>query len=97
LKGRAAYYRRDLALVHHLGYGFHADACAPGILALLESVRERRGLVLELGCGSGTLTRHLVEAGHRVVATDASSRPTPRRTCSSWPGRLSQAPRSFAS
>ena len=53
--------------------------------------------VLELGCGSGTLTRHLVEAGHRVVATDASSRPTPRRTCSSWPGRLSQAPRSFAS
>jgi SAM-dependent methyltransferase len=66
------YYRRDLALVHHLGYGFHADACAPGILALLEPVRERRGLVLELGCGSGLLTRYLVEAGHSVVATDAS-------------------------
>lgn len=30
------------------------------------------GLVLELGCGSGALTRHLVTAGHRVVATDAS-------------------------
>jgi SAM-dependent methyltransferase len=29
--------------------------------------------VLELGCGSGILTRHLVDAGHRVVATDASS------------------------
>jgi SAM-dependent methyltransferase len=69
---RQAYYRRDLALVHHLGYGFHADACAPGILTLLEPVRERGGLVLELGCGSGALTRHLVEAGHRVVATDAS-------------------------
>ena len=66
------YYRRDLALVHHLGFGFHADACAPGILALLEPVRARRGLVLELGCGSGLLTRHLVDAGHRVVATDAS-------------------------
>jgi SAM-dependent methyltransferase len=66
------YYRHDLALVHHLGYGFHADACAPGILALLEPVRDRKGLVLELGCGSGLLTRHLVEAGHRVVATDAS-------------------------
>jgi hypothetical protein len=26
------YYRRDLALVHHLGFGFHADDCAPGIL-----------------------------------------------------------------
>jgi SAM-dependent methyltransferase len=72
LEGRAEYYRRDLALVHHLGYGFHAEACAPGILTLLEPVRERRGLVLELGCGSGALTRHLVEAGHRVVATDAS-------------------------
>jgi SAM-dependent methyltransferase len=28
--------------------------------------------VLELGCGSGLLTRHLVDAGHRVIATDAS-------------------------
>jgi SAM-dependent methyltransferase len=66
------YYRRDLAAVHHLGFGFHADACAPGVLALLEPVRERNGLVLELGCGSGLLTRHLVDAGHRVIATDAS-------------------------
>ena len=30
------------------------------------------GLVLEIGCGSGLLTRYLVEAGHRVLATDAS-------------------------
>ena len=43
------YYRHDLALVHHRGYAFHADACAPGIAALLASVRERDGLVLELG------------------------------------------------
>jgi SAM-dependent methyltransferase len=67
-----SYYRRDLALVHHRGYGFHAQACAPGILALLEPVRARGGLVLELGCGSGLLTRELIGAGHRVVATDAS-------------------------
>jgi SAM-dependent methyltransferase len=66
------YYRRDLALVHHLGFGFHADASAPGILALLEPVRAAGGVVLELGCGSGLLTRHLVDAGHRVIATDAS-------------------------
>jgi SAM-dependent methyltransferase len=68
----ATCYRRDLALVHHRGFGFHADACAPGILALLEPVRERDGLVVEVGCGSGLLTRHLLDAGHRVVATDAS-------------------------
>lgn len=68
----AAPYRRDLALVHHRGFGFHADRCAPGILRLLDPVLQRGGLVLELGCGSGALTRHLVEAGHRVLATDAS-------------------------
>src|SRR5580704_820732 len=65
-------YRRDLAAVHHRGFGFHAAACAPGILALLAPVRARRGLVLELGCGTGLLTKELVSAGHRVIATDAS-------------------------
>jgi SAM-dependent methyltransferase len=65
-------YRRDLALVHHLGFGTHAEQVAPGILNLLEPIGARHGLVVELGCGSGLLTRHLVDAGHRVVATDAS-------------------------
>ena len=68
----APYYRDDLALVHHLGFGFHADACAAGILKLLEPVRQRNGLVVEIGCGSGLLTAHLVDAGLRVIATDAS-------------------------
>jgi SAM-dependent methyltransferase len=66
------YYRRDLALVHHNGFAFHAAACAAGILRLLEPVREREGLVLEIGCGSGLLTQELVAAGHRVIASDAS-------------------------
>jgi SAM-dependent methyltransferase len=66
------YYQEDLALVHHRGFGFHADLCAPGILELLEPVRERDGSVLEIGCGSGLLTRFLTDAGHRVLATDAS-------------------------
>jgi SAM-dependent methyltransferase len=66
------YYRDDLALVHHEGFGHHADVCAPGVLKLLEPIRERDGVVVEVGCGSGLLTRHLVEAGHRVIATDAS-------------------------
>jgi SAM-dependent methyltransferase len=66
------YYRADLARIHHLGFAHHADDCAPGILRLLEPVRERHGVVLEIGCGSGLLTRHLIDAGHRVIATDAS-------------------------
>ena len=66
------YYRRDLARVHHEGFSFHAAKVAPGVLALLEPVRASGGLVLEFGCGSGLLTRELIAAGHRVVATDAS-------------------------
>src|SRR5438105_15705228 len=65
-------YRQDLAAVHHLGFGFHAAACAPGIVDFLAPVRARDGLVLELGCGTGLLTRELIAAGHRVIATDAS-------------------------
>jgi SAM-dependent methyltransferase len=64
-------YQRDLAFIHDRGYGLHADRCAPGILELLSPVSG--GLVLELGCGSGALTRHLLAAGHRVIATDASA------------------------
>ena len=63
---RTPYYRADLALIHHEGFAFHAEDCAPGILSLLESVRSHHGLVVELGCGSGLLTRQLVDAGHRV-------------------------------
>jgi SAM-dependent methyltransferase len=66
------YYRGDLALVHHRGFAFHAEACAPGILGLLDPIRQRSGRVVEIGCGSGLLTAELVGAGHRVVATDAS-------------------------
>ena len=69
------YYRRDLALVHHLGFGFHADGCAPDLVELLAPVRERNGLVLEIGCGSGLLTRvprggGLPRPRHRRVARD---------------------------
>ena len=65
-----SYYQRDLAFIHDRGYGLHADRCAPGILDLLAPVRG--GLVLELGCGSGALTRHLL-ARHGVRASVGTS------------------------
>ena len=64
------YYQHDLALVHARGYGQYADWCAPDIVGLLAPVGG--GLVLELGCGAGALTRHLLDAGYQVIATDAS-------------------------
>lgn len=72
MNAETIYYREELALIHDRGFGFHAALCAPGVLALLEPLRDRGGLILELGCGSGHLTRYLVDAGHRVIATDAS-------------------------
>ena len=54
------------------GSGSTPTHCAPGVLALLEPVLARNGLVVEIGCGSGLLTRYLIDAGHRVIATDAS-------------------------
>lgn len=63
----------ELARHHALGVELHATAaCAPGILDLLAPVRASDGLVLELGCGTGLLTKELIAAGHRVIATDAS-------------------------
>ena len=64
------YYERDLAFIHDRGYGLHADRCAPGILELLSGVGD--GLVLEFGCGSGALTRHLL-ARHGVRASVGTS------------------------
>lgn len=66
------YYRDDLSRIHQLGFGFHSGRCASGILAAIAPIRDRNGLVLELGCGGGHLTGYLLEAGHRVIATDAS-------------------------
>src|ERR1700761_4052430 len=60
-------------MVHHRGFGFHAAAGAPGILEILAPVHARNGLVLELGCGTGLLTKELIAAGHQVIATDASA------------------------
>ncbi len=66
------------------GFGFHADMVAAGISNLLEPVRGHNGLVVELGCGSGLLTRHLVEAGHRLIELMR------RRRCWRWLTTCSQ-------
>jgi SAM-dependent methyltransferase len=66
------YFRPTLVSIYRRGFGHHGDLVAPGVLSLLEPVRAAGGTVLELGCGTGVLTRRLLEAGHRVIATDAS-------------------------
>ena len=67
------YYRRDLALVHHKGFGFHADDCgAPASCGCSNRCGNARGSWWSLAAEAACSPRHLLDAGHRVIATDAS-------------------------
>lgn len=61
-------YRDDLAWIHHAGFSEFAQSAAPGVIALLPE----KGLIVEVGCGSGVLARALTHAGFDVLGIDAS-------------------------
>ena len=67
------YYRDDLAHIHDAGHSAFVDGVAPNVVALLRRAGIRRGLVVELGCGSGRLARALSAAGYEVLGFDLSS------------------------
>src|SRR5437879_6528892 len=67
------YYRDDLAHIHDAGHWAFVDGVAPNVVALLRRAGIRRGLVVELGCGSGRLARALSAAGYEVLGFDLSS------------------------
>jgi SAM-dependent methyltransferase len=65
-------YGDDLAYIHDAGFGDFARHAAP---VLLDALRRRgidRGLVIDLGCGSGILSREVAEAGYDVLGIDIS-------------------------
>jgi SAM-dependent methyltransferase len=65
-------YKDDLAFIHDAGFGGMARAAG---LVLIDALRKRgfdRGTVVDLGCGSGILSRALVEAGYDVLGIDLS-------------------------
>jgi SAM-dependent methyltransferase len=65
-------YRDDLAWIHHAGFSEFARASAPGVIAELHTRGIREGLVVDVGCGSGVLSRALLNAGYEVLGIDAS-------------------------
>jgi len=68
----AAAYSSDLAYIHDAGFGDFARSAAPGLLSLLRRSGIRRGLVVDLGCGSGIWARELLRAGYDVLGVDIS-------------------------
>jgi SAM-dependent methyltransferase len=65
-------YLTDLAHIHDRAFGDVANGVAPELARILARHGIRRGRIVDAGCGSGILARHLVDAGHRVFGIDAS-------------------------
>jgi SAM-dependent methyltransferase len=66
-------YSTDLAYIHDAGFSDFARRAAPEIVAIFRGYGIRRGLVVDVGCGSGVLASHLIEAGYRVLGIDRSA------------------------
>jgi SAM-dependent methyltransferase len=65
-------YRDDLAYIHDAGFGFLAENAAPVLIDALRRRGLRRGLVVDLGCGSGILSGAVAAAGYDVLGVDLS-------------------------
>ncbi|HJR44381.1 MAG TPA: class I SAM-dependent methyltransferase [Actinomycetota bacterium] len=63
-------YGRDLAEVHHHGYGWAATGAAQILTQELERRGLGRGRIVDLGCGSGILARLMTERNYDVVGLD---------------------------
>jgi SAM-dependent methyltransferase len=66
-------YGVDLARIHHEGHGDLARSAGPAVVSRLQRAGIRNGLVVDLGCGSGILARHLVDSGYGVLGVDPSA------------------------
>jgi len=64
-------YREDLAWIHHAGFSRFASSASDGVRALLRAHGIDRGLIVDVGCGSGVLAASLSHA-YDVFGIDAS-------------------------
>jgi len=65
-------YRDDLAYIHDAGFGGFARAAAAVLLNTLRLQGVARGLVIDLGCGSGILAQAVSDAGYDILGIDMS-------------------------
>jgi SAM-dependent methyltransferase len=65
-------YREDLSWIHDLGFGDLARNAGEVLLRQLAADGVGRGLVVDLGCGSGILAEMLCNSGYDVLGIDIS-------------------------
>ena len=65
-------YRADLAHIHDQGFTAFARKAGDGVLQIFSQRGIDKGLVVDLGCGSGVWARTLVDAGYQVHGIDIS-------------------------
>jgi SAM-dependent methyltransferase len=66
-------YKEDLAYVHDVGFAGFANQSAPGLLNILRDKKITKGLVVDLGCGSGIWAKALTDAGFEAFGVDISA------------------------
>jgi SAM-dependent methyltransferase len=65
-------YSNDLAYIHDAGFAGFATRAAPEVIRILRRRGIRRGRIVDAGCGTGILSRRLVDAGYQVSGFDIS-------------------------
>lgn len=65
-------YAADLARIHHEGFAGPAASGAMELKRALDEADLRHGTVVDLGCGSGVLSRIMAGDGYRVFGVDYS-------------------------
>lgn len=67
------FYGVEQARIHDRAFGALAATAATDVLDLMRAGSHDRGLVVDLGCGSGILARVVIDAGYDVLGVDISA------------------------
>jgi SAM-dependent methyltransferase len=66
------YADRDLVFIHDAGFHSYALDSTPAILRLIQSANPERGLVIDLGSGTGRFAGEAVRVGYACLGIDQS-------------------------
>ncbi len=69
---RKLFYDTDLAYVHDTGYSNFAHNAAKMIKKAFSKEFYKKGLIIDLGCGSGIIAKELLDDGFEVLGIDKS-------------------------